>query len=182
MKTFKHRINGQIATYKDGVFKQGNCCVEIGAEPSSEFWEKAFITEDGEIRFCDDNVAWYINNRYVYMLRLHKSHYGLLEGENDTYKIFSTEEKAKEYEEKNKKPILTTEDGVEVFKGEQLFLVTNELALGRLINFSTENLSNTKGKIFAKKENAEKFIKNSQKVFSLQDIKDTVEQYDCFGD
>jgi len=40
MKTFKHKRTGEIATYKDGVFKQGNCCVEIGTEPSSEFWEE----------------------------------------------------------------------------------------------------------------------------------------------
>lgn len=39
-KTFKHKTNGTIATYKGGVFKQGNFCIEIGCEPSSEFWEE----------------------------------------------------------------------------------------------------------------------------------------------
>lgn len=39
-KTFKHKTNGTIAYYKDGVFRQGNCCVEIGCEPSEEFWEE----------------------------------------------------------------------------------------------------------------------------------------------
>jgi len=47
MKTFKHKTNGTIATYKDGVFKQGNIFVEIGCEPSEEFWED--ITTDYEI-------------------------------------------------------------------------------------------------------------------------------------
>jgi len=40
MKTFKHRKTGEVAYYKDGVFKQGNCSVEIGCEPNGEFWEE----------------------------------------------------------------------------------------------------------------------------------------------
>lgn len=37
-KIFKHRKTGELAYYKNGIFKQGNCSVEIGVEPSSEFW------------------------------------------------------------------------------------------------------------------------------------------------
>ena len=99
-KTYRHRKTGGLAYYKDGVFKQGNCSVEIGEEPSSEFWEKAFKTEDGEIKFCGDSVAWYILDSYRYMLTLHEAHYKILDEEGDVYKIFSTEEKAKEYEER----------------------------------------------------------------------------------
>jgi len=40
MKTFKHKKTGEIATYKDGVLKSSGFCVEIGTEPSSEFWEE----------------------------------------------------------------------------------------------------------------------------------------------
>ena len=45
-KVFKHRKSGELAYYKDGVFKQNGCSVEIGVEPSSEFWERAFKTEE----------------------------------------------------------------------------------------------------------------------------------------
>ena len=45
-KIFKNRKSGELAYYKDGIFKQGNCSVEIGVEPSSEFWERAFKTEE----------------------------------------------------------------------------------------------------------------------------------------
>lgn len=31
---------GEIAYYKDGVLKQGRCCVDIGHEPNSEFWQE----------------------------------------------------------------------------------------------------------------------------------------------
>jgi hypothetical protein len=37
-KTYRHRKTGELAYYKDGVFKQGDYSVEIGVEPSSEFW------------------------------------------------------------------------------------------------------------------------------------------------
>lgn len=39
-KKFKHRTTGEIATYKDGVLKSSGFCVEIGVEPSKEFWEE----------------------------------------------------------------------------------------------------------------------------------------------
>ena len=45
-KIFKNRKSGELAYYKDGIIKVGNCSVEIGVEPSSEFWERAFKTEE----------------------------------------------------------------------------------------------------------------------------------------
>ena len=39
-RKFKHKVTGEIAHYKDGVFKIGDCCIEIGVEPSSKFWEE----------------------------------------------------------------------------------------------------------------------------------------------
>ena len=40
MKSFRHRKTGEVATYKDGVLKSSGFCVEIGVEPSKEFWEE----------------------------------------------------------------------------------------------------------------------------------------------
>jgi len=40
MKKFKHLKTGEIAIYQDGVLKSSGFCVEIGVEPSSEFWEE----------------------------------------------------------------------------------------------------------------------------------------------
>jgi hypothetical protein len=37
MKKFKHKITGEIITYKDGVMKVKNLCIE--AEPNLNFWE-----------------------------------------------------------------------------------------------------------------------------------------------
>jgi len=39
-KRFKHRKTKEIVIYKDGVWKQDRTCVDIGHEPSNEFWEE----------------------------------------------------------------------------------------------------------------------------------------------
>jgi hypothetical protein len=45
-KTFRHKTTNEVATYKDGVLKSSGFAVEIGVEPSSQFWED--ITQDLE--------------------------------------------------------------------------------------------------------------------------------------
>lgn len=40
MKTFKHKINGQIMTYKDGCMMIDRCVVE--GEPDLNYWEEIF--------------------------------------------------------------------------------------------------------------------------------------------
>ena len=37
-KTYRHKKTGELAYYKDGIIKAGNCSIETGVEPSSEFW------------------------------------------------------------------------------------------------------------------------------------------------
>ena len=54
-KKFKHKKTGEIATYKDGVLKSSGFCVEIGVEPSSEFWEEV-IEKDYEILSFRANI------------------------------------------------------------------------------------------------------------------------------
>lgn len=48
MKTYKHKKTGEIATYKDGILKSSGFSVEIGVEPSSNFWEE-IVEKDYEI-------------------------------------------------------------------------------------------------------------------------------------
>ena len=38
IRKFKNKKTGEIITYKDGIIKSGNCSIETGVEPSSEFW------------------------------------------------------------------------------------------------------------------------------------------------
>lgn len=64
MKKFRNKKTGEIATYKDGCFKKGNCVVEIGVEPSSEFWEE-IIEKDYEILSFRTNKQILLIPEYV---------------------------------------------------------------------------------------------------------------------
>lgn len=66
-KRFKHRKTKEVVIYKDGVWKQGRCCVDVGHEPSNEFWED--VTEYYEILsfysgHSDDKMAYIFSKTY----------------------------------------------------------------------------------------------------------------------
>lgn len=68
-KKLKHKKTGEIATYKDGVLKSGQCCVEIGKEPSSEIWEEV-LEKDYEIKsFIGTKNHLEFEGRIVYKIR-----------------------------------------------------------------------------------------------------------------
>lgn len=71
-----------------------------------------FKTEDGVDVYEDDSVYWVINNEYTYQLTICKNHITVLKN-NDVYKIFSTEEKAREYVLMNK-PYLSINDVISI--------------------------------------------------------------------
>ena len=52
-KQFRHKKTGEIAYYKDGIFKQGRFAVEIGVEPSKEYWEEVTSKKEWEILETD---------------------------------------------------------------------------------------------------------------------------------
>ena len=72
MKKFKHRKTGEIATYKDGILKSSGFAIEIGVEPSKEFWELIVekdyeilsLIEDEFIYPCDKYNKDYINQLF----------------------------------------------------------------------------------------------------------------------
>ena len=170
-KIFKNRKSGELAYYKDGIFKQGNCSVEIGVEPSSEFWNQIlFITEDG--------VEIFEGGVYYVPQRKDKKYDGLLSiiavsGRvyNSETKRFASKQKVLDFiEDFNRESVFTTYDGVELFGGEEALLVTDNFLQGVLLNFSPEDFKNTKGKIFAKKENLEEYVLINKPILSLNDL------------
>lgn len=40
MKHFQHKKTKEIVTYEDGVLRTNQFCIELGVEPSAEFWEE----------------------------------------------------------------------------------------------------------------------------------------------
>lgn len=65
MKKFKHRKTGEIATYKDGVLKSSGFAVEIGVEPSKEFWQ---LVEEKEYEILSFKGLKSSNNKNDYYL------------------------------------------------------------------------------------------------------------------
>lgn len=175
MKTYKHKTNGTIATYKDGVFKQGRCCVEIGCEPSSEYWEEViFITTDGVPIFKNDTyfVPQRVGSEYTSVLELPAE----IRSKNDLSKTFSTKERAndfiKEYNECVKKPILITEDGVDIFEGDDYYYVSKEKLNIVYVESSDKRFDSKKEGLldFKYKSNAEEYILINKPLLSLNDL------------
>lgn len=98
-----------------------------------------------------------------------------------------------EFWEEVKEPLFTTYDGLEIFAiGVPIYHVFNDLtpeedagydAKWKIISttFNIQNNGNEYHKIFAEKENAEKYIRDNEKKYSLNDIKETVKKLRCFG-
>jgi len=216
-KKFKNRNTGDIGYYKDGVFKQGRCCVDIGHEPSSKVWED--ITEEYEILslFHKEMGLFYKDPQGHYQITptrgggfavvldyalAFSEEYSIFSvkrlsddvvltvgdlidlGDRETNKIERFESKGdnnfwaftnyKEgyganinYIEKVKELLFVTEDGVDIFKGDRVWVVSKHLSLAS----SEPNGEIFFGdKYFAKQENAEKYIEENKKMYSLKDM------------
>lgn len=84
---------------------------------------------------------------------------------------------------KVKEPLLVTEDGVEMFGYRRCYIVSKKyLTIQHSVvdNINIMYLPDFNF-YFAEKENAEKYIKENQKRYSLNDMKETVNKLGCFG-
>ena len=59
-RKFKHQKTGEIISYKDGVIKSGSFVLEIGCEPSKEYWEEMTDEKDYEILSFIDGFEIFI--------------------------------------------------------------------------------------------------------------------------
>lgn len=120
-KVYKHRKTGEFAYYKDGVFKQNNCSVEIGVEPSSEFWTEltyeilSFRSKRNSFMEFEGNGApleWALNEDEYYITSIKR----ISDGE-----IFSIKDKITyKLADKGVKAIV----GI-VFRGDNIWLQTD---------------------------------------------------------
>lgn len=164
---YKHKKTGEIATYKDGVLKSSRFCVEIGVEPSSEFWEevkeiypigtkvKNLETQSELIRKED---GWYKQDKTGYTDTDIKRREG---------KRFELVENSKKL-----KPVLfTTADGVDIKEGD-IFYQAN--LIHGVKSWTTEypiyfnkDIMKT---LFSSKEKAEQYILLNKPCLSIIDI------------
>jgi len=191
-KVYKHKKTGQIAYYKDGVFKQNNFAVEIGVEPSSEFWnEVLFITEDGVEMF--EGGVYYVPQRkdkkydgFISIIAVSAIVY------NSETKRFASKQKALDFiEDFNKEPVLVTYDKVELFDQDVYYFIwLNKPAHGQEVNkiykaivrpLDEDTAWSSDAVFFSTEELAEKYLKENKKKYSVNDIKEIVKKLGCFG-
>lgn len=121
-KKFKHKITGEIITYKDGVIKSGTFVLDMGCEPSSEYWEEIienhilFLTEDNiAIRQGDEYCCIHKNTFEPYEdLKMFTANSGVVL--KDEFLFFSTKEAAREYILWNK-PLLSLKEISSIYPG-----------------------------------------------------------------
>lgn len=53
-RIFKHKESGEIAYFKDGLFKRGNIVIDLAELPSSEYWEE--VNYKSEKTFPQANI------------------------------------------------------------------------------------------------------------------------------
>jgi len=102
-KKFKHKKTGEIITYKDGVIKSGTFVLDMGCEPSSEYWEEIienhilFLTEDNiAIRQGDEYCCIHKNTFEPYEdLKMFTANNGVVL--KDQFLFFSTKEAAENF-------------------------------------------------------------------------------------
>lgn len=161
-RVFKHRKTGEIAYYKDGIFKSGNCSIEIGREPSSDIWEEekyellSWIDKKGNVYENREPVASILGNNSFYITSIKRLSDGEIFTVGDKAKTskfgttgtisqisteggslyFSSEECVwGAYLESMIKPVLITVDGVDLYKGDYYwFFWTKNPARGQEIN------------------------------------------------
>jgi hypothetical protein len=78
-----------------------------------------------------------------------------------------------EYDKQNREPILTTEDGVEIFEGDRVDYVTVQLYSN--FTFTTKGFMPKEHiRYFSTKEKAQEYIDNNKPVFSKQQVRDAI--------
>lgn len=225
-KVYKHKKTGQIAYYKDGIFKQNNCSVEIGVEPSKQFWEEIIfeilsfrskfnefynpkLQKDGT--FLDDplmsqngggaSLKWMLNEDEYYISSVKRlsdnevfsigdkiNFRGLYgnssEHKYDTIKGFELKQDGSlgvryhnglvgiEKIQKYKEPILTTEDGVNIFQGDSYYYVNkNNFYIDFVVSADKKFDSKKEDMLdFKHKEKAEEYILMNKPLLSLNDL------------
>ena len=176
-KVFKHRKSGELAYYKEGIFKQNNCSVEIGVEPSSEFWnEILFITEDGVEMF--EGGVYYVPQRKD---KKYDGFLSIIAVSGMVYKSetkrFASKQKALEFIEYfNKEAVFTTFDNVEIYKNQSYWGLHTKTWLLEYVDdgidydLKEDDLPDNTYLTFAEKENLEEYILMNKPILSLNDL------------
>jgi hypothetical protein len=205
MKTYKHKKTGEIATYQDGILKSSGFAVEIGVEPSNEFWEEV-VEKDYEV------LSWYFGDMNItknpdgsaseYFIHSVKR---LSDGEVFTVKDIIKTSVDKSYcqiygfrivndkliidcthsylcslkginilediQHVTKKPLFTTEDGVDIYEGDNFYVVLKDLSNIEITKCKASVHSKYEKYLdFSTKQAAEEYILMNKPCLSINDL------------
>lgn len=153
MKTFRHKKTGEIVTYKDGVLKSSGFCVEIGVEPSSQYWQEIIENKYEILSYYFKNISgkgdYYVDPTYIWY-ETHKGN-GRWSRQGHVTKPYTTEE-------------ISNHNGygihsVKRLSDGEIFTIGDELIEGTILRFS---LSDYNDGIYA---DAERFIDNGMYTY-----------------
>jgi hypothetical protein len=185
-KKFKHKKTGETATYQDGILKSSGFCVEIGVEPSNEFWEEVverewkildtMISDDLEqsissVKRLSDGEIFTIGDELTEgtILRFSLSDYndGIYAGTNRVSgnNIHSYYGLPLDKWVKYKQPLFTTEDGVNIYEGDRAYTIDP----GYKIGYSGKLKYKPIQTVFSTKEAAENYIICNKPCLSFND-------------
>jgi len=170
-KVFKNKKTGEIAYYKDGILKVNNCAVEIGHEPSLEFWG---LVERGEVigkDFYGNDILKY-SKIYSVSDDLNLYFTDMATKENiKGVRCFVSKDLAKRYKKEREEIVLTTNDEVSLKFGDKYFVASPEsyqiFEASAGITFKTERWE---GCGFSTRELAEEWILMNRPLLSLEDL------------
>jgi hypothetical protein len=198
MKKFKHRKTGEIATYQDGILKSSGFCVEIGVEPSNKFWKEiiekdyeilrtilnifsSFTCEnkdklsdseiitsvkrlsDGEIFSIGDNTNYGIINNI--MMPINVNDVGILIDFKNFEGIYQSLNKIQKIK---KQPLFITEDGIDIYEGDEIFIVNKFFNIGFSKGVKYNNHKDNK--FFSSLESAQNYILENKPCLSLNEF------------
>lgn len=172
-KKFKHKKTGEIITYKDGVIKSGTFVLDMGCEPSSEYWEEVKKTYPigTKVRDCLGKIYEKKENGWFcpgVLVSLNESEIG----EGKRFQI--VEERA---------TLFTTEDEVSIKEGDNYWFIW--VRGKHLPNYQTlyhpyfvENATkldldeywSKDARFFSTKKAAEDYIINNKPCLSFNDV------------
>lgn len=177
--------NGDIIQYNSNLkiyvrVKPPYRTVDINeVENHPDYWELIeekkllFITDDGVVVFDDNVFVFIVSIKSLIKIRWFASTYKNYKDKNNI-KVFYHESNADKYIEENKlKPLLITEDGVEVSDKSK-----NVISIDAFFNkctfpaqmFINENREHGQFKAFYHESNADEYIWQNKRVFSYKDM------------
>lgn len=130
-----------------------------------------FITDDGIEIHKDDNYWFFSKNIHnskpiAALATFRKKDYLVIK---QKYYLFSTEQAANDFLKSLRKPLFTTEDGVDIFEGDKYWVVTVDFFINFMDKAFKGSGEQSTIKYFSTEEEAKKYVDLNKPIYSKRD-------------